>query len=450
MALMNWLLAVLDVAAIAALAWLGGMLMQWVGQPRIAGEMAAVFAAGLLLGGQIADVVPGQDAGGRIGDLFPDAAVTLVTVVGGLGLILYMLMIGITIDPARMRERLGAIALLTASTIASMVLLALVAGPLFIEAGWRPAGVSDGAFVIALAAGLAANGVPIVARVLEERAMAHSTVAAVVIVAATCVTALALIGSAVAIDGGDVPAGGRVALRVGVGVLVLALVLALARWQRFALPPVVALVGVVALAVLSGLVGDALLSSLLIGPLAIGVAIRTGGATALAVERRLGGVVRRVMLPVFLGLAALHTDLRELGADVLVPVLALVTAVTAVKLAVGCAAARVAGFDRADARAIGALLQCGGIMTIAISLDVLDAGVIDARMHATLTLIGLVSTLAAGPLLPRSWNRRRGGTTASPSRPRRVRAGSRGTPGAAARQPLPGRRRSRRRRAREG
>ena len=450
MALMNWLLAVLDVAAIAALAWLGGMLMQWVGQPRIAGEMAAVFAAGLLLGGQIADVVPGQDAGGRIGDLFPDAAVTLVTVVGGLGLILYMLMIGITIDPARMRERLGAIALLTASTIASMVLLALVAGPLFIEAGWRPAGVSDGAFVIALAAGLAANGVPIVARVLEERAMAHSTVAAVVIVAATCVTALALIGSAVAIDGGDVPAGGRVALRVGVGVLVLALVLALARWQRFALPPVVALVGVVALAVLSGLVGDALLSSLLIGPLVIGVAIRTGGATALAVERRLGGVVRRVMLPVFLGLAALHTDLRELGADVLVPVLALVTAVTAVKLAVGCAAARVAGFDRADARAIGALLQCGGIMTIAISLDVLDAGVIDARMHATLTLIGLVSTLAAGPLLPLSWNRRRGGTTASPSRPRRVRAGSRGIAGAAARQPLPGRRRSRRRRAREG
>lgn len=407
---MNWLLAVLDVAAIAAVAWLGGMLMRSVGQPRIAGEMAAVFAAGLLLGGQIADVVPGQEAGGRIGDLFPGAAVTLVTVVGGLGLILYMLLIGITIDPGRMRERVGAITLLTASTIASMVLLALVAGPLLIEAGgWKPAGVGDGAFVIALAAGLAANGVPIVARVLEDRAMAHSTVAAIVIVAATCVTALALIGSAVAIDGGDVPAGGRVALRVGVGVLVLALVLALARWRRFALPPVVALVGVVALAVLSGLVGDALLSSLLIGPLVIGVAIRTGGATALAVERCLGGVVRRVMLPVFLALAALHTDLRELGAGVLAPVLALVAAVTVVKLAVGYAAARVAGFDAADARAIGALLQCGGIMTIAISLDVLDARVIDARMHATLTLIGLVSTIAAGPLLPRAWNGRRGG-----------------------------------------
>lgn len=406
----DWLLAVLDVAAIAVVAWLGGELMRWLGQPRIAGEMAAVFGAALLLGGHIANVAPGQAAGGAIGDLFPEAAVTLVTIVGGLGLILYMLLIGISIDPAPMRERIGAITLLAATTIASMVALALVAGPLLVEAGgWKPAGVSDGAFVIALAAGLAANGVPIVARILEDRGMEHSTVGAVVIVAATCVTALALIGSAIAIDGGDIPAGGRVGLRVGVGVLVLALVVALARWRRFALSPVVALIGVVALAVLSGVVGEALLSSLLIGPLVIGVAVRTGGATALAVERWLGGVVRRVLLPVFLGLAALHTDLRELGADVFAPVLALLAAVTAIKLAVGYGAARVAGFEGGDARAIGALLQCGGIMTIAISLDVLDAGVIDGRMHATLTLVGLVSTVAAGLLLPRAWNRRRSG-----------------------------------------
>lgn len=410
----DWLLAILDVAAIVGVAWLGGLLMRWLGQPRIAGEMAAVFAVGLLLGGHIAGVVPGQESDGRLGDLFPGAAVTLVTLVGGLGLILYMLLIGISIDPAPMRERVGAIALLTATTIASTVALALVAGPLLIEAGgWKPAGVGDGAFVIALAAGLAANGVPIVARILEDRSMHHSAVGAIVIVSATCVTALALIGAAVAIDGGDVPAGGRVALRVGVGVLVIALVLALARWRSFALSPMVALVGVVSLAVLSGLVGDALLSSLLIGPLVIGLAVRTGGATARAVERSLGLVVRRVLLPVFLGLAALHTDLRVLGADMLGPVLALLVAVTAVKLGVGYGAARMAGFGADHARAIGALLQCGGIMTIAISLDVLDARVIDARMHSTLTLVGLVSTIVAGPLLPRAWKRRGGERGAS-------------------------------------
>ena len=83
--------------------------------------------------------------------------------------------------------------------------------------------------------------------------------------------------------------------------------------------------------------------------------------------------------------------------------LALLGSVIAIKLVVAYAAARAAGFAAADARVIGALLQCGGIMTIAISLDVLDARVIDARLHATLTLVAIVSTITAGPLLPRTW-----------------------------------------------
>jgi hypothetical protein len=45
----DWLLAVLDLVAIVTVAWFGGIVMQWLHQPRIAGEMAAVFAAGLLL-----------------------------------------------------------------------------------------------------------------------------------------------------------------------------------------------------------------------------------------------------------------------------------------------------------------------------------------------------------------------------------------------------------------
>jgi Kef-type K+ transport system membrane component KefB len=184
---------------------------------------------------------------------------------------------------------------------------------------------------------------------------------------------------------------------------VLVGVLALARVRRIALPPALAVAAVLALAVASAVAGDRLISSALIGPLVVGVAVPSGGAAARVVEARLGVVVRRVLLPVFLGVAALHTDLRELApADVLGPALAIIAAVIVIKLAAGCLAARLAGFDAGEARAIGALLQCGGIMTIAISLDVLQAGVIGLRLHATLTLVGLISTLVAGPLLARA------------------------------------------------
>ena len=91
-----------------------------------------------------------------------------------------------------------------------MVALAVVAGPWLVDAGgWKPAGVTQAAFVLALAAGLAANGVPIVARILEERGLMHSEAGAIVISSAAVVTGLALIASAVAIGGGDMAAGGR-------------------------------------------------------------------------------------------------------------------------------------------------------------------------------------------------------------------------------------------------
>jgi hypothetical protein len=62
-------------------------------------------------------------------------------------------------------------------------------------------------------------------------------------------------------------------------------------------------------------------------------------------------------------------------------------------------------------------MQCGGVMTIAISLETLHAHLIDTRMHATLTVIGLATTIAAGPLLPRARRRPdRAGPDASTSR----------------------------------
>ncbi len=401
----DWILVAVDLVLIVAVAQLGGTVAARLGQPRIAGEMVAVVCVGpTVLGGRVAGIVPGQAAGGTVGELYPEPVVNALALVGGLGLVLYMLLVGITIDPAPLRRRAAEICLPSLAIVGSMAALALVAGPWLVAAGgWRPAGVGQGAFVLALAAGLIANGVPIVARILEERGLLYSEVGAIVIVSAACVTALALIAAAVAIHGGDAAAGRYVGVRIAGGLLVVALGLVLVRRRRIAPAPALAVTVVLTLAVASAVAGDRLISSALIGPLVVGVAVPASGVTARVVEARLGVVVRRVLLPVFLGVAALHTDLRELGArDVLAPAVAIIVAVIVVKLAAGHAAARLAGLPAGEARAIGALLQCGGIMTIAISLDVLQAGVIGPRLNATLTLVGLVSTLVAGPLLARA------------------------------------------------
>ena len=169
------------------------------------------------------------------------------------------------------------------------------------------------------------------------------------------------------------------------------------------LSPHVAVGALLVIALGAGAGGKALLGTILIGPLVVGIAVRNAGFSAGFLEARLGTLVRGVLLPIFLGVAALHANLRELlSTDALPQALAVIVAIVLVKTAAGVGGARVAGYDRREALVVGALVQCGGVMTIAISLDLLHAGIVTTRTHALMTLVGLVTTLIAGPLLARS------------------------------------------------
>jgi len=381
-----------------------GALAVRLGEPRIAGEMiGAILIGPTVLGGQIDGVVDGAVAAGAVGSLFSASTVDVLTQIGAIGMTLYMLLVGLTIDPAPMRGRLGTVAVLVAAVGAAMALLTALAAPWLVSAGgWKAAGATGLAFALALGAALAAQGVPIVARILEERGLLRTELGAVVIATGACVTTLALVASAFAIAGGDGGAAGELALVLGAAAILVAVFVPLAHSRRMAMSPYLAVGLLVAIALGAGAAGKALLGTVLIGPLIVGVAVRSAGFSAVFLEARLGRVVRGALLPVFLGVAALHTDLRDLHAGTLPAVLALIAAVVALKLVAAEAVARAIGFERAQARAIGALLQCGGVMTIAISLDVLQAGIVTPRTHAMLTLIGLVTTLLAGPLLARS------------------------------------------------
>jgi Kef-type K+ transport system membrane component KefB len=403
------LLVIFGLMLVIAVARAGGALAVRGGQPRIAGELVGVMLVGpTVLGGQIEGVVQGAPGTGVVDALFPPLAVDVLTFAGTVGLILYMLLVGMTIDPAPLARRAGTIGLLALAIVATMGGLTLLVAPMLESAGgWKASGAASGAFALALGAGLAANGVPIVARILEERGLLRTDLGALVIAAAVAITTLALFASGVAVRGGDAGAAGHLALVVAIAAVALGIGVRLGRSPRMALPPLVAAGALLAIALGAGFGGKSLIGTALVGPLVVGVAVRTAGHTAQFFEARVGTLVRGALLPVFLGVAALHTNLRDLRPSVIGPALGLIAAVVVVKFAAGYGAARVAGLARSDAGAVGALLQCGGIMTIAISLDVLDAGVISTQLHATLTLAGIVTTVLAGPLLTRALTRGR-------------------------------------------
>ena len=398
------LLAVAGLVVVVVVVRAGGALAVRAGEPRIAGEMiGAILIGPTLLGGQIEGIVAGAPGTGIVGAVFPALAVDVLTSIGAVGLILFMLLVGVTIDPGPMARRTGTILGLSLSVVVAMGVLAVGAGAwLRSEGGWQGTEGTSVAFMLALAAALAAHGVPIAARILEERGLLRTEVGAIVIAAGACTTALALVLSALAIGGGDGAALAELALVVAAGAVIVAVAAPLGRSRRMRLAPKPAVFVLLAIALAAGGAGKLLLGTVLLGPLIVGVVVRTAGSSAVYLEARLGAVVRGLLLPVFLAGAALHTNLRELGTSTLAPVLTLLVLIVVVKMAAASVTARLAGFDRGQSRAIGALLQCGGIMTIAVSLEVLHAGIITTRTHAMMTLVGLVTTLLAGPLLTAS------------------------------------------------
>jgi len=156
---------------------------------------------------------------------------------------------------------------------------------------------------------------------------------------------------------------------------------------------------VVALALASGLAGRALVGASLVGPLALGVASPRSRGFAKKTARLAGTPVRHVLLPVFLAGAGLRTDLRALTPDLWLVGGAVVLGLTAAKLAAGYAASRALGYPPGRARALGGLLQCGGVVTMVIALGALGEGLITTELHALLTVVALVSTAITGPLL---------------------------------------------------
>lgn len=400
----DWVLACLVLALVVAIAHCGGWLATRMRQPRIAGELVAVMAIGpTVLGGQVEGVVDGARASGAVGTLFDSVTVDLLTWVGGLGLILYMLLVGMTIDARPLARRWRSIGLIVVALMVASVAVGVAAG-LWLEAdgGWRAPGAGAPAFVLALSAAISAHGVPIAARILEERDLLHTEAGSAVIAGGAGITTLALVMSGMAISGGGAGTALKLIPLSILGTLLIAGLVWLLRTSRVRLHPRLLVAGLLVLALGAGIVGQTMIGTALLGPLVVGVLVSSGGASAAYIDARLGRIVRGMLLPVFLGVAALHTDLREFGGGALLPVVVLIACVVVAKLVAGYVATRAGGFDRVSAAAASALLQCGGIMTIAVSLEQLQAGVITMRTHAALTLIGLVSTVIAGPLLARA------------------------------------------------
>ena len=178
---------ILQVAVIISVARLVGLVFRMFHQPQVIGEMAA----GILLGPSFLGwLAPDWQA-----VLFPPDRLGYLHSLSQLGVLLFMFLVGLELEPKHLVGR-GRTALVTsaASIVVPFVLGSLLALALFHS--FAPAGARLLSFTLFMGAAMSVTAFPVLARILSERGLTRTKMgslaiacAAVADVAAWCILA---------------------------------------------------------------------------------------------------------------------------------------------------------------------------------------------------------------------------------------------------------------------
>src|SRR5215468_2107236 len=189
------LLLTIQVGVIIAASRLLGLLMRRLSQPQVLGEIVA----GLLLGPSFLGwVAPGISAA-----LFPAHTIPFLELLAGFGIVIFMFLIGLELNPALLRQRGRAAAVISTTSIALPVVLGASIAALLYRDLAGP-GVSRLGFAGFIGAAMAITAFPVLARILIETGLLRTrlgtmalTCAAVDDVAGWCLlSVIAAIGHA--------------------------------------------------------------------------------------------------------------------------------------------------------------------------------------------------------------------------------------------------------------
>jgi Kef-type K+ transport system membrane component KefB len=162
------------------------------------------------------------------------------------------------------------------------------------------------------------------------------------------------------------------------------------------------LVLAVVAALLSAWVSLKLLGTALPGSFLVGIALSQSAARRHAIERALGWSVPVILVPGFLAGAGARVDPGMLDLGVLAGAAVFTVLLVAVAMLAGSVSSRFPGLGASDASAIAALLNCRGMMLLALGVEMRDHRLIGPRLVAVFFIGAVATTMMTGPLFARA------------------------------------------------
>jgi Kef-type K+ transport system membrane component KefB len=388
----------LALIVVIVLARVLGTLFRAVHQPPVIGEIIA----GIVLGPSVL----GRVAPGVAAYVLPTSVAPFLNVIAQIGVILYMFLVGLELDPKLLRNRGHAtVAISHASILAPFLMGAALALILFPTLS--PGNVSFTSFSLFIAVSMSITAFPVLARILTDRGIHKTRMGAIALTCAAVddVTAWCLLALVVSV----VEAHTVGALTTIV--MALAFIFAMVVVGRPAMVRLTFLYGnrgltqglmaaIFVALLISSMTTDLIGIHAIFGAFALGAIIPHDSSLARELTDRLEDLVIVLLLPAFFAFTGLRTQIGLVNGFDQWLICALIIAVASMGKFGGAAlAARLTGMNWRDSSALGVLMNTRGLMELIVLNIGYDLKVIPPTLFAMLVIMALVTTFATTPIL---------------------------------------------------
>jgi Kef-type K+ transport system membrane component KefB len=392
----------LAVAVVVFVSHLVGVLVGWLGQPPIIGEIVG----GLVLGPSVLGLVWGS---GRAW-IFPPEVVKALDLAAQLGLVTFMFLVGSELRLNTLRTRRAAVA--SVSVAATGLPFVAGLGVAFLGRDLIAGEASDGAaYLVFLGLACSVTALPVLARILVDLKMDGSPVATLAMACAAAGDAVVWCALTVVLGALTLPGTHHALVTAGLAAAlllagVLALRPALAAFvrrvertspapERVLLPALVG--GALAFAAATQAIG----LHPVIGAFLFGTFVPRGCVSVEHVGRQLRGFPLAILLPLFFAGIGLRTSVGLLGTSAANWLLFAGMLVVAIgtKFVGAHGGARLAGVPGPEAVRLGVLMNCRGVTELVVATIGWQFHLINDLGLTILVLVALITTGVTAPVM---------------------------------------------------
>jgi Kef-type K+ transport system membrane component KefB/nucleotide-binding universal stress UspA family protein len=406
---MQLLTLILQIAVILLASRAVGWLMRRLRQPQVVGEMAA----GIMLGPSLLGwVAPGLST-----TLFPPDSLGYLGALSQVGLIVFMFLVGLELDPKLLRGR-GHAAVVTSHASIIVPFFLGTAAALYLYPRLSDDSVSFIGFALFMGAAMSVTAFPVLARIMTERDLLHTRLGAVTIACAAVddISAWSILAVVVAIVRASASHASLGFTLIGSAcylALVFGVVRPVLRWleayyhSRGRLTQDL-FAAILLLVLASAWTTEWLGIHALFGAFALGAVMPKDAGFVHDVTEKLEDITVVLLLPIFFAFAGLRTSIGLVENAEMWSYFGLVVLVAcAGKFGGSMVAARATGMTWRESGALGILMNTRGLMELVILGIGLELGAISPALYTIMVLMALVTTAMTTPLLEIIYPRKR-------------------------------------------